>query len=87
VQGCSKVFQKVDSILAGYFSKLVELDLHDLESVQGKSEQGSLNSSADYVEGFMPDGIVLRENLLSATTARSVIATMSRGNVVESGGN
>ena len=40
VQGCLKVFLKVDPLFAGYFSRLVELNLLDLESRKGKRPGG-----------------------------------------------
>jgi oligoendopeptidase F len=40
VQGCAKVFEKVDPEFAGYFSRLVDLNLLDLESRKGKRPGG-----------------------------------------------
>lgn len=40
VRGCIQVFQRVDPAFAGYFSRLVELSLLDLESRKGKAPGG-----------------------------------------------
>lgn len=61
VQGCSKVFQKVDPVFAGYFSRLVDLKLLDLESRKGKRPGGYQSTFAEIRLPFIFTNVVGRD--------------------------
>ena len=62
VRGCSKVFQMVDPVFAGYFSKLVDLNLLDLESRKGKRPGGYQSTFTQLQLPFIFTNAVGRDN-------------------------